>query len=559
LVAEAPDSAEYRLLHALALHRSGRSGAAAEWIDGVIAEAAPDGPEAATARQLRGLIHMSEGDWERAAAVFGGGPATDGRGKALAAEAYAEAAAAHEAEGRFPEALAAFDAALGMAPADPAKQREELRLARARLLGNRGRLEEAAADLQAVTGRNPEHLEGTVMLASLYAALERWEPLDGLLPRITAEPGLRDIALYLEGRSALARDRVGTARVRFEEALDRTGGTESRLRPALLFYRGACLRRLRRAGEGDGEILAALEGGFTPETTTEFQLAAGALLRSGDPGRATALLTPRLLGVDDAPAGLWALLGRAHEAAGEDALALSAYSEGIRRAPGEAECLALRAGLLRSLGDLEGAATDYAAAREADPDKPAYAYALGLTLLQLGRIPESADALGAASAGLPKNTGAALLHGLVALCLDRHAAARASLQRYHASLGAAPGNESALLLAYCLDLADDPAAALGRFDSALDARPPSDDSGLRLYRDYFAGRLGRAALLDTAGRAEDPGDAAERVAEAAFWMAQHEGLSGRAEAARSLLTIAAETGDPDQPETRLAAWQLENH
>ncbi len=555
LVGTEPGNHEYRLLHALVLERMGETEAATAEIETVLAEAPAESSRASTARQLRGLQHMAAGDWESAAAVLGGSATAGAADRILAGEAYAEAAAAHQARGEYAEARTALDTALELAPAEARAHRTTLLLARARLHGNRGRHAEAQEDLEAVLAEEPAHLEAAVMLASLCAAGGRWDAVENLLPVFADEPGLRDITLYFEGRAAYARDRIGTARARFEEALDLLAGTESALLPALAFYRGACLLRLGRTREGDEEILGALEDGFAPETAEEAATSGTVLLRAGRAPDAVALLEPAALREPEQSARLWTVLGRAHEAAGENALALSAYDEAVALDPGSPQARALRASVRREVGDLGGAIDDYRAARKADPDDPALAYALGLAYFQAGRIPEAERNLAAAAAALPDNGAVQLLHALCAYAVGDRAAARLSLMSHRQARPDETVNASALLLRYCLDFADGRADALATLRKAAMNRIPPD-AGLELLAAYFAGETTENEVLDTASRAVDRATAARQFSETAFWMAQHARIGGHHENAHRLLEQVARAGDPGQPEVRVAVWML---
>ena len=83
------------------------------------------------------------------------------------------------------------------------------------------------------------------------------------------------------------------------------------------------------------------------------------------------------------------MLGRAHLASGTPTLALSAFNESLLIDSEQAEVLALRGTLLRKIGDLEGALTDYKKAHQFTPSSSVLSYEKGLVLLQLGRLSEA--------------------------------------------------------------------------------------------------------------------------------------------------------------------------
>jgi tetratricopeptide (TPR) repeat protein len=417
--------------------------------------------------------------------------------------------------------------------------KDQLQLVRAKTLARSQRVEEAIRELHQLLGRRPDMLEATVTLASLYAMTEEWSGLEGLIAPIAEQPALRDVALYLEGRLALSRDRVGTARAKFEEALELQNTHPSALRAELLFYSALCLDRLERIDQADARFTEAAESGFEPETQLDALRLARALRRKGDEARAIALLEAALLkhAPDESSAEAWAYLGRLHQAASTHTLAISAYNQSLSIDPDQSTTRALRGSLLRAIGDLEGALADYEFALVLDPENPALLYALSLSHLQLGQLSEAEERLRLALPLTPDQAGQHLLHALLAFTMGAETKAEASLANYQA-LVPEHENPSAHYL-----------AALLQADQTLSFSDP-------VIR-YFAGMANRKEVLDWAGRAESPETARSQICAAAFWLGQFEISRGRSTAARELLRIAIEAGSPENPEWQFAHWQLQ--
>jgi tetratricopeptide (TPR) repeat protein len=556
----APAAHEQQLLKALVLGNLKRHAEAIVLIEQVIASAEPGGDDARAAQQLLGLLRMAEGNWDAAAQAFNqlylAAPASDNNGRQLAAEAYIEKARSALREGKNADAVQALNQAMamyeGQSGQESLRQRTAVRMLRARTLTQIGQLDAAIADLQVISGQQPDNLEALVTLASLYASAQRWESLQGLITPLAAEPQLQDIALYLEGRVSLAQDRAGTARAKFEAAFQQLSDGPSQLRAALHFYRGWCLEKLARHDEANAEIHTALEAGFRPENADEAMLAARTRLRLKQPEQAIQLLEAITLNGLTPAAEAWILLGRAHLAKHASSLALSAFTQALTIDAEQTEALALRGALLRELGDLQGAAADTARALRLTPDDAALSYTLGLIRLQQGELQSAAQQLGLAAQQLRDNAGIQLLHALLAYCVDTPSAARSTLNHYLSLVPIAP-NESAYFLEYALNAGEDPAGAiqtLQQHDSA------QRSVFFKQFIHYITGDLDRKALLDKAGIAATPEIAQQQIAEAAFWMAQHKRARGHINEFRELLTLATQIANPDIPEFQFAHWQL---
>jgi hypothetical protein len=66
--------------------------------------------------------------------------------------------------------------------------------------------------------------------------MEQWESLEAVIEPIAQRPELRDVVLYLEGRAALAKKRVGTARAKFEASIQALPKEAELLRRSLFFF-----------------------------------------------------------------------------------------------------------------------------------------------------------------------------------------------------------------------------------------------------------------------------------------------------------------------------------
>ena len=556
----APDVLEYQLLKALILSKLKRQHEAIALIQQVIADADAGSADALAAHQLLGLLRMASGDWQAAAQAFDhsyrSAPQPAASSRQLATEAYLEQAHSALNAEQPAEAVQALNRALALYADEsgPAslQMRSALRMQRARILTQIGQLDDAIEDLQVLTGQQPDNLEALVMLASLYASTERWSSLNGILAPLDAEPQLKDIALYLQGRAALAQGRAGTARAKFEAALEGLPTGPHRLRGALYFYHSQCLMQLGRSAAADAALLKALDADFEPETTGEALRLARALLRLKRAEQAIPLLEVITLQHPAPNPEAWTLLGRAHLANDATALALSAFNQSLSMQPAQAETRALRGALLRKLGDLEGAAADTEWALSRAPEDGALNYALGMIRFQQGQLAQAAQHIGRAAQQLSDHPGVQLLHALLSYCVNGPASARPPLSAYLA-LAAENANESALYLQYTLNAHEDLSNARQTLiQHAGQQRSPF----FTQFLGYLAGTLERKYVLDQAGIAASAHSAQQQICQAAFWMAQHQRASGQLPHYRALLTLVTETGTPDLPEFQFARWQL---
>lgn len=558
-IALEPNKLEHQLLKGLILGQMNRSDEAIALIQSVLQQAPTESDDYRAANQLLGLLQMAQGDWDAAAdsfhAIYLADPSTAETSLKLSSEAYLEKARLALERANQNEAIQSIDQAIsvyeGKTGQEALKQRTNLTLMRARLLSQLGQHDAAIAGLQTLTAQQPDNFEATITLASIYASAERWTSLDALIPQIDNIIELADIALYFEGRSALSKGRAGTARAKFEAAIDLK--RKSQLLPSLHFYRGHCLDALNRKEEATSEIIKAMNTGFRPETTAEGILACRTLIQAKQAERAIPILEAITLNRIDTSPEIWALLGRAHSTEKNTALAISAYNEAIKISPAAPELRAARGSLLRQIGDIQGAAIDYYSARQSEPENPAYAYAYGLTLFQLGQLDEAETQLDFAAERLPKNSSLQLLHALLAYTVNKTDVSGKSLQTYFLHAGDTP-NESALYLEYALKAQEDISLAILGLNQRIVDRERSDF--LKNFIRYNAGKLNRKAIIDHAGIAESKEIAQQQICEAAFWIAQHERAAGNHSNYKELLNLIATTGNADIPEYQFARWQL---
>ena len=556
-----PENHEHSLLKALALGHVARRDEAAALIQQVLTKAAPESDDARAAKQVLGLLRLAEGEWDAAASAFKdiylAAPETASTSLRLRSEAYLEKARAKIQVGAQDEAIAAIDQAIAVykdqAGQEALQQSTALRLLRARLLTQIGRFELAISDLQNLTAQQPQNFEALITLASLFASVERWESLEAVIEPIAKRPELRDVVLYLEGRAALAKSRVGTARAKFEASIQALPKEADLLRRSLFFYRGFCLQKLGRHEEAMTSILDAIDAGFRPETSEEALIASRTLLRANRASEAIPILEAITLNHMNPDAEAWAMLGRAHLASDTAALALSAFNESIHIDPRQSKVLAIRGSLLRKIGDLEGALADYTLAHKLLPSSPVLSYEKGLVLLQLGRLPEAEGMLQIAARQLSAQPSLDLIHANCAYVIGKSEGATESLSKYLAENKTAL-EPSAIYLGRLLqvDFSKNKSVLERGSDSATNSQVASySDPVLQ----YFNGEANRKAVLDWAGFAKSPEQARQQICTAAFWMAQWEKAHGDPAKVKELLKIAVDTGSPELTEWQLANWQ----
>ncbi len=560
-----PENHELGLLKAIALGHTDRRDEAKSLIQDILEKAVPESEDIRAAKQLLGLLRMAEGEWDDAAIAFKeiylADPETASTSLRLTSEAYLEKARVKLEDGAQDEAIAAIDQAIvvykGQTGKEALQQRNTLRLLRAQLLTQIGRFELAITDLQNFTTQQPQNFEALITLASLYASVERWESLEAVIKPIAKRPELRDVVLYLEGRAALAKNRVGTARAKFEAAIQALPKEADLLRRTLLFYRGLCLQKLGRNEESVTSILDAIDAGFRPETSEEALIASHILLRADRASDAIPILEAITLNQINPDAEAWAMLGRAHIITETPTLALSAFNESLLIDSERAEVLALRGALLRKIGDLEGALADYTKAHQLIPSSPVLSYEKGLVLLQLGRPEEAEGSLQIAARKLTTHYTLDLIHATCAYVVGKAESAIESLTKYLAEIPK-DSEPSAIYLARLLqvDFDKDRSGVNWGSDSAKNIQAATLGDPVLQYYNSVANRK---AVLDWAGIAKSPKQARQQICAAAFWMAQWEKAYGDPAKTKELLKIAVDSGSPSLTEWQLANWQWDKN
>lgn len=558
-IAAAPDKLEYQMLNALILGNLDRRVEAITKINLILQKAKPTSEDALTAQRLKGLLNMADERWDEAAEAFKQTyetePETSSTGRQLATEAYLEKA---QTAPDLKHAVAAINQAIELYRGQTGRENLEalskLEIKRAQLLAQAGQTKEATLVLQQIVGQNPDNLEATVALASLYAGREDWLALEGLIKPISKNPLLADIALYLEGRVALARDRVGTARSKFEEALELNANRPTALQHSLEFHLSICFRKLKRYDKAEQNLKNAIKGGYVPETAEEAVHTGSLLLRSGELDTLIPVVEKALLR-GNANAEAWAILGRAHMKKGQNALAISALNQSLSLDPKKTDTHALRGSILRKIGDLQGALVDYERAQKLAPSSPVLSYERGLVLLQLGRIEEAEPSLRLAARKLTTHVTLDLLHASCAYTLGKNEKAAQSLREY-----LEPELAGDALKQFQANLSDTAAylhTLLTRQQGIeLPKLPEASSESARLFVEYASGQASRKQVLDWAGRAETPEEARTQICAAAFWMAQLEKMTDQTDTAKELLLIAINTGSLENPEFQFAKWQL---
>lgn len=560
-IASAPEELEYQVLRALILGNLNRRAEAMVQIDFILGEAPPPSEAALTAQRLKGLLKMAGEKWDEAAAAFKktyqAQPEATEAGRQLATEAYLEKA---RKAPDLKQALAAISQATELYRGQTGRKNLEalsqLEIKRAKLLAQAGETQKATSVLQQILGQNPDNMEATVTLASLYASREEWLALEDLIQPIAKNPQLADIALYLEGRAALARDRVGTARAKFEEALEINADRPTALRHALAFYRSICFERLKRQKKAEQSLKKAIEGGYVPETPKEAVHFGRLFLRIDEVETLVSILEKALLRGNTSAEG-WALLGRAHLKKEQSTLAISALNQSLALDPEQAEALALRGSLLRKIGDLEGALVDYDRALRLIPSSPVLAYEKGLVLLQMGRIDKAETSLSVAARKLTTHVSLDLLHASCAYTLGQYDEAAYSLREYLNPKLAGDALEQ--FKANLSDTAHYLHTLLSKRQGIELPKLLNSSEAGRLFTRYTQEEATRKEVLDWAGRAETPETARSQICSTAYWLAQFEQTHGNAAAAQKLLKIALNTGSTENPEWQFARWLVQQN
>lgn len=547
----ASDDAESRLLYALLQIQDGEGPKALLTVEEIKSETTPESREGRIARQLYEILNFNGGEIGEATRAFTENSENESTNRELATDALLFRVERFMSEGKVRDAIDTLDQAIALYQQTSRREdivkRRRLRFQRANLLIQSKEIDLATQELEQLYRKDRSDLPVVLALSSLYTNESRWSQLEELLPTLAKRPELRDIQLYLEGRIALSRDRVGTARARFESALELARRQKNNLQPTLNFYHAICLDLLGRTNEAETSFLKAIELGFRPETSEEAIELGRALTRLGQHDEAiTAMEDTILRGITSEK--LWIQLGRYHRKAGNSALAISALNEALQINP-NSTTLGLRGSLLRQIGDLEGAVADYNNALVITPDNGALRYEKGLTLLQLGQIEQGEEQLYIASQTLKNQHTLDLLHAATAYTIGKINRALESLNRYIAHVPSinTEWTESATAV-YLNDLLHAEHDMFG--DSNI-----TKNRSIQLFRNYSQKTASRKDVLDWAGRADTEKQARAQISSAAFWLGQLEKEAGNTRACLELLDISIEFGNSQIPEWNFAKWQ----
>ena len=241
-----PNNLKYKLTEALILGNLQRREEASKLIDSVLIVAPAGSEDAIAAKQLLGLLLIADGEWDSAANTFKdiyNTHSSDNSGRLkLMSQAYVEKARAAMNEGNKEVLIEAMEQAIEVYAEQSEKgnllQSSALRLTRARMLAQLGHINMAIKDLEILTGQQPENYEALITLATLYASEGRWQSVEKIIEPFYQHQKLRDIALYFEGRTAMSKNRIGTARAKFEAAIKILPKDADLLRRTLFFTEG---------------------------------------------------------------------------------------------------------------------------------------------------------------------------------------------------------------------------------------------------------------------------------------------------------------------------------
>ncbi len=428
----------------------------------------------------------------------------------------------------------------------------EAQIMRAKLLAEWGNRAQAIRILEALLAKNPQDPEALMLLAALYLEQNQRTQLEALLPNLQTIPDLQPIALYLEGRIALWRNRAGQARSRFESALQLTNANDS-LYPTLLFYRGYTQELLGRTAEVDEAIAHALAAGFRAHEALERTILARYYLRNKQPSKAIHLLERGLDQQTLADPHYLKLIADSYFAANLSTLALDSYSAAISAGSKDPNVYAKRGHLQRRKGNLVMAWKDFEQAIKLGAEDAALFLAAGINGLETGQIEAASHYLASASDGLPKH---ATVHYLAAfghyLTSDWK---NASLRLERLNTSAHPLADERNLLATFIQLRAS-AEKAGKEDlSRLDGIA-GVDTVPALMRDIMTGKTDPDQALNTVATpaGERKGKAACALA---FWLGEWHLTQGRQAKSRSYFDKAIALGNPDFLEYQAAHWRLQ--
>lgn len=222
--------------------------------------------------------------------------------------------------------------------------------------------------------------------ASLFCQNREWAKLKDLNEKIKEHQILKDIYHYFNGRIAMSKNRIGTARTEFENALRyRHEGTRTLL-GHIYFYKALCLKQLKQIQSSKNALNQALSNNFTPENQEEVVELASLHLFLNQPKSAIEIIKeyPKSLIYSDAE--IAATLGRSYFKLGLLHSAHYAFEQSIKVNALNHEVYTLKSNVARILGKNEIALRDIHKANALNPKDPNQTYVQGLIQLALGDI-----------------------------------------------------------------------------------------------------------------------------------------------------------------------------
>ncbi len=299
---------------------------------------------------------------------------------------------------------------------DPRTRRDALRdIERAQAASGAGRWQEAAGILETLTRREPDLLDGWMMLASCREHLDRPEETLAAYQRaLELGRGAPQYAFYV-ARQLYAMGRFAAARHHAELMLAGDPGSRDadEMLAAIALHDGdpdAALDHVRRAGRASATLRRDL---------------ARALALRGRGADALAMLGP---GTDSGPAALDLAQALSNDGRQVEASALLAPL--VAADPTDARALELLGVVALREGRPLAARAQLERALAVDARRPAAWTSLGVALYQLGDPSAAMDAWRRALACDPGQSDALLDLGLVAAEAGRHAEAREALHRF---------------------------------------------------------------------------------------------------------------------------------
>jgi putative PEP-CTERM system TPR-repeat lipoprotein len=381
----------------------------------------PDGPPEIRAAllSLRGQAYLNLNRLDEAERAFrlARSLSPDGEGPLLG---LAQVAARR---GRYGEALGDLDQALGRSLAGVVVRSSAWRL-KGDILRRQGKTDDALEAYGAALEVNRRNVAALLSRAALLADLHQFDTAQAdidaafeIAPMAPQAAFLKSIILRRQGNSAAARRALEETALVLKNALDAHFGDVA----GITLMAGTVAFALERDEEAINLLRRYIL--LNPGDANGYKLLGAALLRQGDPVRATErLVRARTLAPHDA--GVLAYLGQAEMARGRFGQAIDSFREAVGLAPDDAPAH-------RRLGAAYYAARQYdkalAALRRARQIDPFDVRAGALMVAVLARQSRSREAVAAARdlvARNPDDAPARLLLGSVLLNAGEHAAAR---------------------------------------------------------------------------------------------------------------------------------------